>query len=257
MSTLDTIIAHKHVELAAARAAVAETELRRQAADMAPARDFRGALHADGHRINAEVKKTSPPQGVIRPDFDPVAIAHQYVAAGAAALSVLTDARFFQGSAEIFRAVRADVQLPMLRKDFTVDAYQLYEARVLGADAVLLIVAALAQPQLGDLLALSAELGMASLVEVHNAEELDRALAAGAQIVGINNRDLHTFVTDTAVTLRLAPAVPRTCTLVSESGIKRPEDLAPLAAAGVDAFLIGETFMRAPSPGALLQTFVR
>ena len=257
MSTLDTIIAHKRVELADARAAVAEADLRRQAAETAPPRDFRAALHADGYRIIAEVKKASPSKGVIRPDFDPVDIAHQYVAAGAAAVSVLTDARFFQGSAEIFRAVRAAVQVPLLRKDFTIDAYQLYEARVLGADAVLLIVAVLAQPLLRDLLALSAELGMAALVEVHNAEELERAVAAGAQIVGINNRDLHTFVTDPAVTLQLAPAVPRTCTLVSESGLKSPDDLARLAAAGVDAFLIGETFMRAPRPGALLQTFVR
>ncbi|NLN18059.1 MAG: indole-3-glycerol phosphate synthase TrpC [Firmicutes bacterium] len=206
---------------------------------------FRQALHSH-HPVAliAEVKKASPSKGVICEDFDPEKIAASYERAGAAAISVLTDHRFFGGSLEYLHGIARQVGLPVLYKDFVIDPYQLYEAKIAGASAVLLIVAALVKEELLDLLALAHALDMAALVEVHTEHELDTALTAGAQIIGINNRDLTTFVTSLNTTERLAPYVPKTCTLVSESGIKTHEDLLYLAGLGVHAVLVGEALMR-------------
>jgi indole-3-glycerol phosphate synthase len=205
-----------------------------------------------GTRIIAEVKKASPSAGVIRADFDPVAIATTYAQHGAAAISVLTDSKFFQGHLTFLRAIRQAVQVPLLRKDFVVDPYQLYEARLYGADAILLIVAALEAPQLVDLATLSLDLGLEPLVEVHTAAELDQALASPCRVIGINNRDLHTFRTDVATTLELLPRIPAGYVVVSESGLKDRATLARLEAHGVAAFLIGESLMREPDMGAKL-----
>jgi indole-3-glycerol phosphate synthase len=217
-----------------------------RAAAQAPARGFRSALRADrAVALIAEVKKASPSAGVIRPDFDPVEISRTYQAAGARAISVLTDREFFQGSPQFLCDVRAAVDLPLLRKDFILDEAQVLQARALGADAYLLIVACLPPPRLKALMAYGRDLGMDPLVEVHNERELRTALDAGADLLGINNRDLRTFHVDLAATDRLAPLVPDGVTLVGESGIKTPDDIRRLGSAGADAVLIGETLMRA------------
>lgn len=243
---LNEILTHKRTEVEKAKRATPTADLRREAeAVRSPGGRFKEAI-AGGKEIAliAEVKKASPSKGVIRPDFDPVELAKAYAAAGASAVSVLTDERFFMGSLEHLQAVRKAVPLPILRKEFIVDPHQLYEAKVCGADAVLLIVAALRSEELADLLQLARELGLDALVEVHTEEELETAAGAGADIVGINNRDLRTFETTLEVTARLAPRVPKGATLVSESGIYRREDLAFLSEHGVDAVLVGEALAR-------------
>ncbi|KPK62052.1 MAG: indole-3-glycerol phosphate synthase [Planctomycetes bacterium SM23_32] len=220
--------------------------LRRRAADREPARGFRSALaSAPDVALIAEVKRASPSAGVLRADFDPVEIARAYERGGATCISVLTDHEFFQGEASHLTAIRRAAALPLLRKDFILDALQVVEARAIGADAYLLIVAALEREQLEDLLAAGAELGMDALVEVHREPELDAALSAGAGLVGINNRDLRTFEVSLEVTERLAPRVPDDVLLVAESGIRTRADVERLAGCGVKAVLVGEALMRA------------
>ena len=243
---LEEILAHKRAEVEEAKRRTPTGALRREAeVRRGPRGRFREAI-TSGDRIAliAEVKKASPSKGVIRPDFDPVELARAYAAGGARAISVLTDERFFMGSLDHLRAVQREVPLPVLRKEFIVDPHQVYEAKVAGADAVLLIVAALRPAELADLMQLAWELGLDALVEVHTEEELETALSAGADIVGINNRDLRTFFTSLEVTARLAPGVPEGTALVSESGIQRREDLELLAGLGVDAVLVGEALAR-------------
>ncbi len=255
MTILDEILAHKREEVERARRRVAPEALAERAEAAPPCRGFRAALaEGDGFRIIAELKRRSPSRGEIRPDFDPVACAKAYADAGAACLSVLTDARYFGGELAHLEAARAATGLPVLRKDFVVDVYQVDEARAAGADAVLLIVAALDDPQLRRLLERGRALGLDVLVEVHDDAEMARAAAAGADLVGINNRDLRSFRTDLAVTERLAPLAPAGCLLVAESGISSVEDLRRLARAGARAFLVGESLMREADPGAALRT---
>jgi len=255
-SVLDEIIAFKRQEVADRRTRLNVVKLRRRAAVAQPPRGFRAALAgriATGEpAIIAEVKKASPSAGVIRPDFDPEWIAERYVCGGATAISVLTDERYFQGHDRYLEQVHASAALPVLRKDFLIDPYQLVEARALGADAVLLIVAALDDATLVELAREASGLGMDVLVEVHDATELQRALAAGARLIGVNSRDLHSFRTDLAVAERLAAEVPADALLVAESGIHGPADLARLRAAGIGAFLVGESLMRAADPAAAL-----
>jgi indole-3-glycerol phosphate synthase len=254
---LDTIIASKRRELTGARERVPERGLERRLADAPPARPFRAALERPGDiGVIAEVKKASPSAGVLRADFDPVAIARAYADHGAACLSVLTDQPFFQGRLEYLIAIRRAVDVPLLRKDFILDRYQLLEARVAGADAVLLIAEVLSDPDLGRLLADARALGLEALVELHDAEQLPRVLAVGAELVGVNNRDLRTFVTRLEHTLDLAPRVPADRCLVSESGIRTRADLDRLRAAGVRAVLVGESLMRAPDIGAALAALI-
>jgi indole-3-glycerol phosphate synthase len=251
---LDEILGHKRAELAAARAHEAPEKLARRAEECGePVRDFASAIALSPEpRVIAEVKRRSPSRGEIRADFDPVACARAYDAGGAAAISVLTDESFFGGHLDYLAAVRRAVGVPLLRKDFVIDAYQIDEARVAGADAVLLIAAALDQDELASLRARAESLGLCALVEVHDEAELDAALASGARVIGINNRDLRTFETDLAVTERLAPRVPQGVVVVAESGIFTRTDMARLAASGAQAFLVGESLMReADMAGAL------
>ena len=255
---LDRIVDTKWMEIAAARVRVPEGELDRLAAGLPPARDFAGALaRPGGVRVIAEVKKASPSAGVIRPDFDPVAVAAAYERHGAACVSVLTDAEYFRGSLDHLAAVRAAVGLPLLRKDFILDRYQMLEARLAGADAVLLIAEILPGNQLADLYREATALGLHALVELHDADQLPRVLDAGATLVGINNRDLRTFQTRLEHTLDLMPRIPGDVTVVSESGIRTRADLDRLAAAGVRAVLVGESLMRAPDVGAALDELLR
>ena len=259
MSMLDDILLDKAAEVAACCRRLPLTELQRQTHDLPRPRNFLAALQNGGSgpentcRVIAEVKKASPSKGLIRPDFDPVAIARSYAANGATALSVLTDTKHFQGHLSFLERINQAVPLPLLRKDFTIGAYQIYEARVAHADAILLIVAALGIDLLEELLALAEDLGMAALVEVHTVEELARVLPLRPRLIGINNRDLQTFHTDIETTLRLLPLIPDDVVVVSESGIKTATDIARLWDKGVDAFLIGESLMRAPDPGAQLR----
>jgi indole-3-glycerol phosphate synthase len=251
VSILDKIVASKRREIAERHLQVGEAQLERQLDDAPPVRDFHAALaHGPGVRLIAEIKKASPSAGVLRADFDPAAIARTYAAGGAAALSVLTDAPFFQGSLADLRAVRAAVELPLLRKDFLLERYQLLEARAAGADAVLLIAEILDAEALPRLLREASALGLSALVELYDPVHLPRVLDAGARIIGVNNRDLRTFVTRLEHTLELAPHLPAGCVLVSESGIRTRNDIRRLAGAGVHAVLIGETFMRAPDIAA-------
>lgn len=221
-----------------------------------PPRDFAGALSRNGVNIIAELKKASPSRGVLREDFQPVPLAQGFESAGAAALSVLTEEEHFQGSLEHLRKVHKDVKLPVLRKDFIFDPWQVWEARAADADSFLLIVAVLADAELRELLALGRELGMEPLVEVHTAEELSRALDAGARIVGVNNRDLRTFEVRVETSLALVESIPQECIAVSESGLRTRGDLERLRAAGFDAFLIGEHLMQAPDPSAALRELI-
>ena len=218
---------------------------------------FREALAVPG-RVNviAECKRRSPSRCVLKADYDPVAIAGSYQRAGAAALSILTEPTFFDGALEHLAAVREAVRLPLLRKDFVIDSYQLLEARANGADAVLLIVAALAESELRTLLSAARAFGLAALVEVHDAAELDRALDAGAEIIGVNNRNLRTLEVDLQVSEVAAARIPPTVVAVSESGLTSPDDMGRLRALGYRAFLIGERFMTSPDPGAALSTFL-
>jgi indole-3-glycerol phosphate synthase len=254
MSVLETILAHKRDEVRAARLLVPETELRARAHAASPPRGFLHALRRRRPALIAEVKKASPSKGIIREDFDPVALAQAYERGGAACLSVLTDARFFMGSLDNLTRAREAVSLPVLRKDFVIDEYQLHEARSAGADAVLLIVAAL--PELGPFLDAASALGMDALVEVHDEAEMDRALAAGGALIGINNRHLATFETDLAVTERLAPRAAGAF-LVSESGIFTPDDVRRVVAAGAGAVLVGESLMRQKDVEVAARTLMR
>jgi indole-3-glycerol phosphate synthase len=252
-SILDRIVAGKPSEIAAAKARVSEAELERRAASVAPARDFRAALERGGDvQIIAEVKKASPSAGVLRADFDPVALARTYEQHGAACVSVLTDGPSFQGLLSHLEQVRSAVSLPLLRKDFLIDRYQLLEARVAGADAVLLIAEILDDASLARLLREAADLGMQALVELYDRANLPRVLASGARLIGVNNRDLRTFVTRLEHTLELAAALPSDVCLVSESGIRTRADLDRLKAHGVRAVLVGETLMRAADVGQKL-----
>jgi len=257
---LGTIVARKLEEIDARSRQRSLADLRARIVDAPPVRGFAAAIETRIARgepaVIAEIKKASPSKGVIRPDFKPADIARSYALGGAACLSVLTDADFFQGADVDLQRARDACALPVLRKDFTVDAYQVYEARVLGADCILLIVAALEDAQLADLCALAMEMGMDVLVEVHDLDELERALQVPAPLLGINNRNLRTFEVSLDATLSMRDAVPRDRRLVTESGIATPGDVARMRAAGIDAFLVGETFMRAEDPGfALRQLF--
>lgn len=254
MNILTEILEHKRGEVAEAKRKLSAEALAEQAARVSrPVRSLRAALlEGEPPRVIAEIKRRSPSKGEIRADFDPVAIATSYAGAGAAALSVLTDEKYFGGSLDVLRQVRAAVALPLLRKEFVLDAYQLDEARLAGADAALLIVAALSPEALGSLHAHGQALGLDVLVEVKDAEELEVALAIGADLIGINNRDLRTFDVDLATTEALAPKVGGKGVVVAESGIHVPEDIARLTAAGARGFLVGESLMRKPDPGQAL-----
>lgn len=253
---LKQILAHKIDELAACAQAVSLQALSRQVESAPPVRPFGQALEvaiAEGRpAVIAELKKASPSRGILREDFDPAAIAASYERAGATCLSVLTDTRFFQGAPVYLQAARNACKLPVLRKDFIIDPYQVYESRVMGADCVLLIAAALGDPSLRALAELACELGMDVLLEVHDAQELERALAVGVRLIGINNRDLRTFKTHLETTLELLAQVEVGRVVITESGIHDRNDVHRLRQHGVHAFLVGETLMRAPNPGAKL-----
>ena len=257
---LQKICAVKEQEVAAARAELSQPELRAQAEAQPPARDFVGAIrakHAAGRAaVIAEIKRASPSKGVIRADFHPAAIAASYERAGAACLSVLTDRQFFQGAPEYLQAARAACHLPVLRKDFLIDAYQVFEARAMGADAILLIAACLDLAQMRDMEQLAIALGMAVLVEVHDGAELDLALQLQTPLIGINNRNLRTFEVALQTTLDLLPRIisgQGGRIVVTESGILQPQDVSLMRSHDVHTFLVGEAFMRAPDPGAELQ----
>lgn len=258
---LARILGVKRDEVAAARSRVDLAAIRRAAEGAPPVRSFlaglRAAIAAGRPAVIAEIKKASPSKGLLRPDFDPAAIAKSYQAGGAACLSVLTDRQFFQGAPEHLAAARAACALPVLRKDFMVDPYQVYEARALGADCILLIVAALDLPTMKGLEVAAREFGIDVLVEVHDAAELDLALELGTPLIGINNRNLRTFETRLETTLELRARVPSDRLVITESGILQREDVARMCASGVSAFLVGEAFMRAPDPGAALAALFR
>ena len=253
---LDRIVAVKHEEIAAGRLRRSLASWLEEAQAQGPTRGFEAALRtrqaAGRAAVIAEVKKASPSKGVLREQFVPAEIAASYAAAGAACLSVLTDAPFFQGHASYLQQARAACQLPVLRKDFMVDEYQVVEARALGADCILLIAACLGDTQMRDLEACALDLGMAVLVEVHDGAELERALRLRTPLLGINNRNLKTFEVTLETTLALLPRVPTDRLLVTESGILQRADVLRMRAAGVHSFLVGEAFMRAADPGAAL-----
>lgn len=251
MTILDKIVATKRLEIEQAKAGRPIAELRARLADAPPVRDFFAALAAEGPiKLIAEVKKASPSAGLIRADFDPVAIARTYDAHGATCISVLTDEPYFQGHLDYLHAVRAAVGIPVLRKDFILDTYQLIEARAAGADAVLLIAECHDDCNLRTLFNEACELGLTPLVELYEPANLSRVLEAGATLIGVNNRNLHTFEVDLEHTFRIRRAVPDDCVLVGESGIKTHADVQRLAAAGVDAILVGESLMREPDIGS-------
>lgn len=254
---LDTILAHKAEEVSARRASVPLERFENAARLVSPARDFRAALHRPTVALIAEVKHASPSKGVLIDPFDPVALGAVYAQNGAAAISVLTDERFFQGHLDHLSAVCRAVDVPVLRKEFVIDPYQVYEGRAAGADALLLIVAALDDARLEDLHALIEALGMAALVEVHNEAELERALRVDPRLIGVNNRDLATFTVDLATTERLVRLIPPGVTLVAESGLHTPGDVARMGAAGADAVLIGASLVTAARRGRLVKTLSR
>jgi indole-3-glycerol phosphate synthase len=258
-TVLDRILARKREEVAERAARRALAELRAAVGDASPTRGFVRALEArlaaGESAVIAEIKKASPSKGLIRADFDPPALARSYARGGAACLSVLTDVDFFQGADAYLQAARAAVSLPVLRKDFTVDAYQVWEARVLGADCILLIVAAFPgrAAHMAELAALAGDLGMDVLVEVHDAAELELALGVPGRLVGINNRDLKTFAVTLETTFALLPRIPADRIVVTESGIGNSADVAAMRARGVNSFLVGESLMRSEDPGARLR----
>jgi len=253
MTILDEILAHKRDEVAAARQTVALEVLEEQARRSPPPRNFRESLAQPGIGVIAEIKQRSPSAGVLREMVNPAEIARRYQIFGARAISVVTDRRFFGGEPEFLPAVRAAVSIPVLRKDFLIDEYQVYESRALGADAVLLIVSALAGTALRKLIALTAALAMPALVEVHTEAEVDQALEADAELIGINNRDLATFQVDLGTTERLRPRIPRGVFVVSESGIETPGDVVRVCRAGADAILVGTALMAHRDPAAHLR----
>lgn len=253
---LEKIVAAKREEIAAATRRKPLAAMRADAESRVLTRDFVGAMRAriaaGQAAVIAEIKKASPSKGVLRDDFIPADIAQSYAEHGAACLSVLTDVQFFQGCADYLKQARASCQLPVLRKDFLIDPYQVYESRAMGADAILLIAAILDDAQMRDFEAIARSLDMAVLVEVHDASELARALRLKTPLMGINNRNLKTFEVSLETTLSLLREVPQDRLLVTESGIQSREDVLRLGSAGVNAFLVGEAFMRAPDPGAAL-----
>lgn len=254
---LEKILATKTEEVAAARKSRPLASLRNEAEARRDIRDFAGALtrrqSAGRAGVIAEIKKASPSKGIIRPDFQPAAIAESYAGHGAACLSVLTDVRYFQGAADYLVAARDACDLPVLRKDFLVDEYQVFEARAMGADCILLIVAALDDARLADFEAIARELGMAVLVETHDAAELDRALRLASPLIGVNNRNLRTFDVSLDTTLFLLPVIQAEGRMaITESGISTPDDVIRMREAGVNSFLVGEAFMREADPGAAL-----
>ncbi|MDH3252300.1 MAG: indole-3-glycerol phosphate synthase TrpC [Ignavibacteria bacterium] len=257
MSFLDTILSHKKEEV--------EEQKRRQPLALLAEKplyhrqplSLTHALSGQSLSVIAEVKKASPSQGIIREDFDPVSIALEYVDAGAHALSVLTDVRFFQGAIQSIEGIRDRTPVPVLRKDFIIDEYQLHEAKAFGADAILLIASALPPSQLHEFHAAANELGLGCLVEVHTVEEIRALDMSTVACVGINNRDLRSFTTDLGTSLRLRQYIPDSVTVVSESGIRTAQDIAALARCGIHAVLVGETFMRAEHPGDALRSFLR
>ena len=253
---LDKIVAVKREEIAAAKAQKPLAAVRFDAESRVLTRDFVGALRqkiaAGKPAVIAEVKKASPSKGVLRADFIPADIAQSYAEYGAACLSVLTDRQFFQGTTDYLKQARASCSLPVLRKDFMVDPYQVYEARVMGADCILLIAACLDDQQMQDMEALAQSLDMAVLVEVHDAAELERALKLKTPLIGVNNRNLKTFEVSLETTIALKAQVPADRLLITESGIAAPADVQRMRAAGIQAFLVGEAFMRAEEPGLAL-----
>jgi indole-3-glycerol phosphate synthase len=255
-TVLSRIIESRRAEVARRKRIMPEPVLRIAAGRAKAPRDFPGALARDQVNVIAEIKKASPSAGVLRRDFEPAALAWGFEGAGAAALSVLTEEENFQGALAHLRDARAAVELPVLRKDFIVDAWQVWEARAANADSFLLIAAALDDTALATLLALGRELGMEALVEVHTADELERVLAAGARIIGVNNRNLHTLEVRMETSLELVEMIPQDCIAVSESGLRSEEDLRKLRAAGFDAFLIGESLMREADPGVALRRLI-
>ncbi len=249
---LDKILEQKQLEIGDNLAEVA-----RRAREADPPRDFDAALRRSTVALIAEVKHASPSKGVLIENFDPVALGKTYADNGAAAISVLTDEKFFMGSLDYMTQVRAAVSVPVLRKDFIIDPYQVYEGRAAGADAVLLIVAALEDGQLADLHALVTELGMAALVEVHNEAEVERALKVGASVIGINNRDLKTFHEDLGTTARLVPLLTDTITVIAESAVRSLADVVKMGGLGVHAVLVGEGLVKADNIAAQVQAFSR
>lgn len=251
MSILERILAVKRAEVAAAKKQLPDVEARARQA--ARPRDFVGALRAKAPAVIAEIKRASPSKGLLRANFDPAAIARSYESGGAACMSVLTDREFFQGAPEHLTAARAACALPALRKDFLIDPYQVHEARALGADCILLIVACLGDAEMRELERIAHALGMAVLVEVHDEAELERALALKTPLIGINNRNLRTFETRLETTLELLPRIPAGRLVVTESGILSAADVRRMREHGVHTFLVGEAFMRAEQPGEALK----
>ncbi len=248
---LDKIIEHKRAEVAVLKK---KHSLDHSApAGLPPARDFRGALNKKGPAVIAEVKRKSPSKGVLRESLDPLKLAGVYESNGAAAISVLTDGRFFGGSSDDLRTISNAARIPVLRKDFIIDPFQIYESRMIGADAVLLIARILDGAKLQEYLEIARSLGLAALVEIHNRADAEKAVASGAEIIGINNRDLTTFITDIRTTFNLLSCIPEGKTIVSESGINTRTDIVLLQNAGVNAFLIGEALVKAEDPGLRLR----
>ncbi len=250
---LDEIVANKIKEIATSKRQTSLAEMQRRAKEQPPSRDFMAALNGAGIKLIAEVKKASPSKGIIRHDFDAVKTAKIYEKNGASAISVLTDERFFHGKLGYLRDIRQAVKIPVLRKDFILEPYQVYESRAFGADAILLIVSILTLDKLSELLKLSRSLGMSSLVEVHSKNELTIALRTEARIIGINNRDLTTMKTDITTTERLRPLIPADSLIVSESGIKDRRDMEILEKLGINAALVGETLMASTDIGAKIK----
>lgn len=254
---LEKIVATTRQKVAADQAIKPERELRAEIADVAAARDFYAALAAGAEvRLIAEVKRASPSAGLIREDFDPVAIATAYADAGAACISVLTDEPFFQGNLDYLRAIRQNVAVPLLRKDFIIDSYQLLEARAAGADCVLLIAECVSPAELRRLHDEAHQLGMQTLIELYDIENLDAVLATGTRLVGVNNRDLRTFKTDLHHTLKLRQLIPADRLVVGESGIVTAADVRLLGSGGVKAILVGESLMRQPDIGAAVKALI-